>query len=299
MTTSPVQSDAQEVDSLVPSSLVTLGRMLALQAQQQEFFEGPLPEGRAEQRALAERYVGYMIGEAYEYLNAIAYKKHIPTGEQSYNNRLLEWVDMFKYLLAIAWTEGFSAQEIRQAFDHKTSAVFDRHKREVFSERVAAFDIDGVLANIESGGYSRDWPLEQQDEWMAAGGVARLRPYQAVVEVVRELKAQGWAIVLVTSRKRHRHQNIEHETYSWLRQHGIPCDLLLFGYDKSETMAEAGIRPAFYVEDTAKHALDVASWGVPVYYLGQGLPPDFHPAITTLDRGELLRRTLEGQLAHA
>lgn len=252
---------------------MSIGTMLELQAVQQATFEGfDKPPSRAEARKLATEYAQYLNGEVVEYLNSIAYKRHLAVEEAPYATRLNEWIDMYKYLLCIAWAEGFTSLDIAEAFYNKTETVYARHQRELMESKIASFDIDGVLADISSGGYDRDWDMAEIDRWHADGNIAQLPVIPQMARVVRHLKQQGWSIVLTTSRKRHRHANVEHETYRWLQRHDIPCDYISWSYDKSEGLAEAGITPQFHVEDTPKHALDMASWGVTTWLVGDVMP---------------------------
>jgi len=249
--------------------------MLQTQYDQQLMFEGKRPADRAEQRRFATEYALYLMGEVHEYLDAIAYKRHLAANEAPRATRLNEVVDILKYAMAIAWAEGFNAIEITEAFYAKTQTVYARRQRELDESKIASFDIDGVLADITAGGYKRDWDIGDIDAWMAEGNILKLPIIPETTHIVRSLKRQGWSIVLTTSRKRHRHANIEYETYRWLKQHDIPCDYISWSYDKSEGLAEAGIKPVFHVEDTPKHALDMASWGVHTFLIGHTMPDSF------------------------
>jgi uncharacterized HAD superfamily protein len=82
-------------------------------------------------------------------------------------------------------------------------------------------------------------------------------------DFLRELRAEGWGIVIITSRKTRRHHTLERDTHRWLEMNDIPYDRVIFAYDKATAIEEARLPLRFFVEDTEKHALDVAASGIP------------------------------------
>ena len=69
------------------------------------------------------------------------------------------------------------------------------------SRRTIAVDFDGVIA--------------EYDGWK--GPTVLGTPRTDVIEALRELKGEGWKIVIHTTRS-------EQEIGEYVRQHGIPCD---------------------------------------------------------------------------
>jgi len=235
--------------------------MLHKQYLQQHSIIGPRPEGRAEQRELARKFAHYLIREVYEYLDAMSFKHFLPLDEAPRETRILELIDVFKYLMSLMWLEDVQPAEIERLFLQKTEVVEERHRRKLVAQRVCGFDIDGVLAQ---GG--EDYETDPE-AFYESGGALRLEPFAGARDTLATLKAAEWSIVLVTARKVTRHARLEWETHQWLKEHSIPYDLILFGYDKEEVLAKSKIRLSFFVEDMAKHALDIAKSGIEVLLL--------------------------------
>lgn len=254
------------------------------QYEQQEAIQGPLPRGMADRRELAQKYVLYAQREMLGYLEAAGYKHYADAPQAARSTRVEELVDAFKFLLCIAWTEGITPEEFGNAFQSKTGLVYNRHRKTIVNSRVAGFDIDGVLAEYHDWtGSGGTW---QGDEapFIERGGVLGIPPTPHAAEVVQAFAAQGLSVVMVTSRKIWRFRRMEADTYDWLNKHGIIHDRVLFGYDKMELIKQHGSSFSFFVEDNPKHALDVASGGVRVYYLGAStFGPVSHPNIITVE----------------
>lgn len=246
-----------------------LSEMFRLQYEQQILINGTLPEGRDEQRAIGQSMATLLGGQVYDYLNATGYKSWLSAAEAPRSARVLQIVDVVKYALALAWTEGVTAAEFHEAFVSKTKTVTERHTHSIATSKIAGFDIDGVLA--EYG----DWgPTES--EFIECGGVLTLRPLQDAAATLRRFKDTGWTIVIVTARKAHVHKRLERDTHDWLQMHDIPYDRVLFGYDKMESIKAFGGAFSFHVDDSLKHTLDVADGGVPVMFMMNGGPPIQH-----------------------
>lgn len=241
-----------------------LSEIFRRQYDQQNEINGRLPEGRNEQRALAKEYCLNLHGEVEQYLQGMSYRSFLPVNEWPRSTRVLDVVDMFKYVIAIAWTEGISARELFEAFEMKTKMVSERFSRGVLTSKIAGFDIDGVLAVYE------DWWTEtggDETPFIESGGMLTLKPMPYAKELLSYLKDDGWSIVLVTARKVQRYTRIEQDTHDWLQANEIPYDVVLYGYDKMASIKPFGQEFKFFVEDNPKHALDVASAGIQVYHL--------------------------------
>jgi hypothetical protein len=237
-----------------------LAQMFAQQYEAQELFWGPLPDDRAKRRELAAHFAQELGGEVYEYLDAIAYKRFIPREEAPRGTRLLELVDIFKFWLCLCWTEGVSARELADAFDGKTRIVHDRWRERMESGMVAGFDLDGVLC--EYGAWT---PSEA--EFIERGGCLTLKPEPGAKQLLEWLRSKGFSIVVITARKAHVHRRLEIDTFDWLEANELPVDRVLYGYDKSALMRPYGERFGFFVDDSPKHALDMAEAGVHTFHL--------------------------------
>jgi hypothetical protein len=84
----------------------------------------------------------------------------------------------------------------------------------------------------------------------------------------------------------------------WLAKNGIGYDLLLFGRDKAEIIRDyiSPAVPRYFIEDRAKHALEIAELGISVLLMdipaNSGLSPS--PFITRVkDWQEITRRVEE------
>ncbi len=254
--------------------MMRFGDMLALQAEQQESLWGMLPADRMSQRQLAEKFAAFLDEERVEYLKAIAYKTWLAQPEADRRSRLIEIIDMLKYVLSIAWTEGATAAELEEVFEQKTAVVRERRQERKHSGRkVVAFDIDGVLCQ------ALQWKPSEA-EFVAARGALRIPPIQRTIEFARWCREQGYGIVIITTRKAGIFRQLEYDTYEWLHQHKVPFDAVLWGYDKLWAIERNGEDVVLALEDKHKHALDLAQGGIPVLFMGT-LPPPVHPLIRT------------------
>ncbi len=267
--------------------------LLETQYAQQEMLEGPLPVGLADRRALATQYAHYAGEELYSYLQAAGYKHFADAAPAPRSTRIEEIVDVLKYTLCIAWTEGVTAEELVQAFNSKTGVVYNRRRKVEMDSQVAGFDIDGVLAEYHVWGKDGTWESSQHD-FIEGGGVMALPPNPGAISVPLAFRERGMSIVLVTARKAWIHRRLEADTYEWLGMHSIPYDRVLFGYDKMEQIRQHGAQFKFFVEDNPKHALDLATGGIKVYYLGTKIfGPVEHGNIITV---ESLHEVLEAEI---
>lgn len=252
----------------------SLGDFLAIQHQQQ-LEMGNSPGLWEDKRQLQTSICTYLVGEIYEYLNAINYKHFLPPHPEHSSQRKIELIDTFKYLLTLFDFEGMTEDEIWHLFQEKTAVVRERHKKTVMHERVCGFDIDGVLASYQ------DWVDEEA--FVESGRALALEPVQGASELLSHLKEEGWHIVLITARKRHRYPRIEGDTYKWLEQHGFVYDKVLFGFDKADTMVRNGLRMVFFVEDSPKHALDMAGAVERVYLVSRDIDTHIsHPKVINI-----------------
>lgn len=262
-------------------------RMVNDQYQQQDHIIGPLPTSQAERAQLGQELALGLTAEIGDYLKSIGHNRLAPDVDPAGRpTRVIEIVDLLKYVLALAWLEDATPEELYEEFVNKTSVVARRYAAELDSQRVCVFDIDGVVADLDGAGYPSSGEAEQA-LFFDQGRSMDAQPISDMADVIRALKRSGWTIVMVTSRKRYKHRNLEWETYRWLDDNDIPCDRVLFAYDKAEAVASLKVPVEFAVEDSAKHALDLADAGIAVYYVGNEQLT--HEKILTVSEGMVWR----------
>lgn len=236
--------------------------LYALQLAQQEDIHGradALPPETL--RVLAHKFAVSAAGELHDYLAAAAFGWRGAPAPR--NARLVELIDALKFLLAAAWAEGFDADEIERAFVSRTMVVSARWaQRDIRGARAAALDLDGVIAT--------GWPDDpaREDIFIEGAGALGLEPVPGAVETLNALREEGWVIIIVTARKAHIHRRLEADTREWLARHNIPHDAVLFSWDKADALARTGASIAFAVDDSPKHALDLAGVATVSYLFG-------------------------------
>jgi len=212
--------------------------------------------------------------ESCDMMAMLGYKTHHPFHKPQWGNALYEWVDQFKYMMAVAAVAGFTADEIERAFTDKSIAVeqrLDRDRQELVAQPVVVFDIDGVLCEFK----------DLSDRDITDGAFLDVTPDEMMCAFTHTVQAWGVKIVLVTSRKDYRWRRVASDTEIWLRNHGVACDRLVFAYDKAE--AVSGFNVLCAVEDSAKHALAYAQAGIDTILID----PDrsgIHDAVTSCSR---------------
>lgn len=246
--------------------------MWIAQAEQQAELTGYIEPCSEAERIRLGMELGLGIHEEMtEYLNHLGYKSLLPSGERASDRRaarLVELSDILKYAFALAQLDGYTSQELYDAFMEKTHVVAERRKRELAQTNIAGFDIDGVIADIDAAGY--DWQVgdDIKAKFFDNGGALRARSIAGAAWLLRYLHNHGWGIVLISARKTYLHSRLEAETYRWLAREDIPYDRVIFAYDKAQAINDARLPLKFFVEDSPKHALDVARSGIDVLYVG-------------------------------
>lgn len=246
--------------------------LLGLQyAQQRELTGYAMIPSEAERIRIGIELALGINEETTEYLKHLGYKSLLPDGAHASDRRaarLVELADILKYTLSLAHIDGFTARELYNAVLSKTEVVDTRRKLEMMQTNIASFDIDGVLADIDGAGY--DWQASEEDKarFFDNGGALRARPLAGARWLLTYLRNMGWGIVLVSARKCYLHSRLEAETYQWLREQDMQFDRIIFAYDKAQALADARLPIVFHVEDSPKHALDVARSGIEVLYVG-------------------------------
>lgn len=212
----------------------------------------------------------YMIHEIMEFMDARKYKRHKIWEEPlPRDTRIFELIDIQKYLLTAALAEGISADEWYDYFIEKTKIVDDRWEQDQVkwendSKKVICCDIDDVLTE-----YKLVADLYDKNEIEEKRMFRDLLPKDENIAALIELKWLGYHIVLMTTRRSWRVGSIQSDTVEWLKENCVPYEMILWGYDKAESIAKRlkNVVPAFAIENSRKHAIDIAEMGIPVYYL--------------------------------
>jgi len=198
-------------------------------------------------------------GEQSDMLRALGYQRHHAFASPRWDNAKHEWVDAFKYLLAVAVVAGWEASDLERIFAEKSEAVEERLMRDRADDRsvpVAVFDLDGVIAEY----------TELTDAAIASGAFQGATPRQEVINLLWTVRSWGLRIIIVTSRKVWRWRALQLETEGWLRHHRVPFDKLIFAYDKATAVSEYNV--VFAVEDSVKHTIDYAEAGINTFFMG-------------------------------
>jgi NTP pyrophosphatase (non-canonical NTP hydrolase) len=215
------------------------------------------------------------------------YKAHVLKAKPiEHANVLAEVTDVMKYLVAVAQLHDLSAVDLYESFMRKSDVVDDRARCERIElaehTKVIITDLDGCVVDL--GPWQSQLPapnhvdgesalsLESlKDQFYRNGGFLNMEPIVGAVEGLKSIRTAGYKLVIITARPNWQHKRLYADTMAWLRAHGIEYDQLLFAKDKADAIIENifPAKPLFFIEDRPKHALEVATIGVPVMMLGE------------------------------
>jgi len=255
--------------------------MWKLQQEQQVFFGlDPNEMTRVAASEAANMLSLGLYEEAAELARAATrFKAHIlRLSDVDKSNVAEEAADVLKYVLSIAQLHGIEAVELHEAFCRKTHVVADRAKGEqlVLSHdtKLVIVDLDGCVADLSVlASATRHHPLPEQERvketFRRGGGYADLPLIHGAKEGLALLRELGYKIVIITARPHRQHKRLYGDTLGWLKKHDIAYDLILFRRDKAEALCEHifPAQPTCFIEDRAKHALEIVDMDVPVLLL--------------------------------
>lgn len=270
----------------------TLKRLWQLQAaQQRELGLAPDAMSDVERRHHMNELVVLLHEEATSIgLAAADYKRHLLRAREGDRASIAEEVaDALKTLLIIAQLKGLTPEELAEAFERKTAVVARRAEGERLelqeATRLICVDLDDCVCNLEpwrhtlTGGIDVDAPppdrlaaAEQlKDQFYRGGRFREMDVIPGAVEALRSVRAAGYTIVFVTARPQWQYKRLYADTIGWLRDHGVPYDLVLFNKDKVEAIHEHIVPawPRAFVEDHERNARALAAVGVPVLLFNQ------------------------------
>lgn len=221
-------------------------------------------------------------------------KPHVARAPSPRSNRLEEWTDCLKYLLAIADLEGFDSAMLAMHFLSKTAAVEQRAKQkelDLSGQRVFVTDLDACVADLTpfldatGGMYGAPTAGTPETEvlkakWYDTGGFLGLPVIRGAKEALLEAKSQGCLVAIITARPVWEHFRVRADTVDWLNRNGIPHDILLFNKDKWDALHQS-VYPAHivaFVEDRIKHVMELHAHRVePIYLMDAPWNEDFNP----------------------
>jgi dimeric dUTPase (all-alpha-NTP-PPase superfamily) len=217
----------------------------------------------------------HLSHELHEILDEINWKMHKSHTKDIDVSRIKEEViDSFKYLLNIAITWGITAEEFVEMFYSKSFVVEKRLEMEKSlsslkaSDKVCAFDIDGVLTD-----YPRCWveycckrlgndylsgctsPYKAKErlhryenpvtlskmrhEYRSSGLKAAQQPTQDNIAHIFEcLRKLDYKIVLISARPFEKYPRIFLDTLRWLQSNNLEADAILFDKNKHVTITK-------------------------------------------------------------
>ena len=216
---------------------------------------------------------------------APTHKRHVLRMPASSDMDLAEEVaDVLKCVVAWSQLYGLSAEQIMEAFRRKTAVMMSRLESEKLElqrdSKLVCVDLDDVTVDIAewraclaAARASASSPADIQaaeerfkHDWNESGRFMGCPPVRGAPEALRRIKSRGYAIAYITARPQWQYKRLLGDTLHWLKEHGVPIDLLLFNKDKCEAIYHH-IQPAWpraFVEDHTRNAVALANIGVQV-----------------------------------
>jgi hypothetical protein len=233
-------------------------------------------------------------------VSATKYKKHHrrQSSESHDMGRILyESVDVIRYIIAILnlwnvdsslFTDAFRKKDIylncrkdieSNTWSNQPVAIVDMDDvivdfRKGFSDWLSKFH--GAEADVESNEYYFIDALKKKNlnpeltflDFVDSGGFEMLSPVEGAVDFLRQLKASGYWIQILTARPS---ENLYclYDTYSWLSNNSIVFDDISFSTEKFRWCAQSKYYNsnsiAFAIDDSPKHVMDYTKHGIKCY----------------------------------
>jgi len=230
-------------------------------------------------------------------VSATSYRAHTSEKIKPDSSKILfESVDVLRYAVAIMNLWGLNPGDFQDAWQLKDRYLRMSREAELNTwkgEEVAIVDIDDVLcefrscfaqwlsetykinADVESNEYYFINDLKAAginpegvfEKFIEEGGFRNIPEVEGAIELIRELKSNGYYIHLLTARPGSNLRCV-YDTYTWLESNGVKFDKLSFASEKlrwcmqSEYWVKNSI--AFAIDDSPKHAAEYAKHGVSV-----------------------------------
>lgn len=273
-----------------------------LWARQEEFnvqHIDPLTASRSEVISFVKEMVLGIHSECNEILTALGeWKPHRPQQVPVKEVGILEeCVDVFKYLMNILIVNGYGPKPFIDEFHRKSKVVEDRFRWEnallkmAFSEKVAAIDLDGVLAQypeswldfLQNHGYPH-LTMENAKGWHMFPSIPRdkyyylkhkfrdlgfesltPKPFDDAAEFTKCLKDMGYDIVVLSSRPYKEYKRIQTDTSIWLDTADITVDAFVWDSKKRDRIVSQFPKLSFFVEDSRSTANEIGLLGIQVF----------------------------------
>jgi NTP pyrophosphatase (non-canonical NTP hydrolase) len=287
--------------------------------QQQSFGMSPSNVSPNQRSKIIRDLLLGLYEEAHELSSAVQYKKHIlRAGQVDKINVVEEIVDVFKYTICIAQMFNITPEEVIEEFAQKTQVIADRAsgvKLELEGHtKLIITDLDGCVCDLSSwtqelDKHRTDGPITQgmvnvleklKTDFYRGGGFRDMPIVLGAKDALYSIRASGYKLAIITARPHWQYKRLYADTIFWLKKHGIEYDLILFNKDKSEAIYEYifPARPTYFIEDRAKHCLELVNIGVPVLWLGGDASEiGVHPLIRRVgDWKEITKVVMETQL---
>ncbi len=277
---------------MLPDGSDRLDSIFSRQTDNQNLFVDLDHLSEAERQSLTEKILLHLYSEGNSLLDNLNWKLNILKRKPpTISNVQIEIVDMAKYIIALAIIWGMSPEDFFEQFMLKSDVVEERYENEkaqLKGERILAVDIDGVLADwfgglllyaehhyerefhpacldnhhisaVKAYGLSKTEEEELKAGFIESGGYKTLNSLGGEATLCRA-KASGYKVLLITSRPEKRHRRAYGDTIEWLHSHKMAYDLIFFGANKTDVVAEE-IYPGsitYMVEDRLDNAVAIA-----------------------------------------
>lgn len=226
---------------------------------------------------MTKDHVLHGMSEFTELLDEVKWKTWLTTqAPPDVNSLTEEAVDVFKFVLNILLTWGVTPADFVKAFDRKSEVNIQRFlqhrqlskitalvKRTGLQQKVAALDLDGVLAaypehwlsflarsgelvhaveldtsrfSLVTGvpGVPREKYTKLKHTYRQEGFEAEVPALPGASAFVNRLKALGYLIVIITARPAERYKRLYSDTIRWLMENKIPYDAVMFDMNKED-----------------------------------------------------------------
>lgn len=283
------QGRDNELSGIRPERLDEIFRR---QTENQNLFVDLEHLSESERQSLTEKILLHLYSEGNSLLDNLNWKLNVlKRTPPTISNVHIEIVDMSKYIIALAIMWGMTPDTFFEQFMLKSDVVEERYENEkaqLQGERILAVDIDGVLADWFGGlllyaeqHYERPfhpecldnhhisavktYGLSKTDEEELKAGFIESGGYRSLASLggeatLRRAKDNGYKVLLLTSRPEKRHRRAYGDTIEWLHSGGVAYDLIFFGANKTDVVAEE-IYPGsitFMIEDRLDNAVAIA-----------------------------------------
>lgn len=194
-----------------------------------------------------------------------------------------EWVTKIDRDCVVIDIDNVLCDYIGGICDWLPSQFMDGHQSDAspaLLARIAKIKNDGSYVNAQSLGIPDDaW--QKIKHTFRVGGFKRTLPvFQDVYTFLYRMRADGYQIVLLTSRPIDRYPNIFTDTIFWLNRNHLPYDFVWWAHDKAERIAQVdGFKQhiKFAVDDDVKYVMQFATANIPTYWLQRHRPIDTQP----------------------